>query len=265
VNAASVRFSTFHLACALGGGFVLLFILAPLVGMVVASDFRGLWATATEEEAARSIGLTMWTSMAGTLLLAVPAVPFAWLLAHSDFTGKRVVLGLIDLPVVVPHSAAGIALLCVLNRESLAGRAGEAVGLSFIGTPWGIMAAMAFVSLPFLIGAAREGFAAVPQRLEKAALTLGASPWRVFWTVSLPLAWRPVLTGIIMMFARGLSEFGAVVIIAYHPMITPTLIFDRFNSFGLRYARPAAVVFLAICLVVFVGLRLLSGGKRAER
>ncbi len=265
MTVARANVSFFHLACAIAGGLVLLFILAPLAGMFLASSVRGLWDVARDGETARSLWLTLWTSMAGTLLLAVPAVPFAWLLARSEFTGKRLVLGLIDLPVVVPHSAVGIALLCVLNRESVVGRGAESLGISFIGTPWGIMAAMAFVSLPFLVASAREGFAAVPKRLENAALTLGASPWRVFWTISLPLAWRAVLTGAIMMFARGLSEFGAVVIIAYHPMITPTLIFDRFNAFGLRYAQPVAVLFLSVCLLVFVGLRLLSGGPRAER
>jgi molybdate/tungstate transport system permease protein len=123
------------------------------------------------------------------------------------------------------------------------------------------MAAMAFVSLPFLINAARDGFAAVPIRLEKAALNLGASPARVFLTISIPLAWRAILSGLILMWARGMSEFGAVVIVAYHPMVTPVLIFERFGAFGLSYARPVAALFILVCLAAFLVLRLLSVGR----
>ncbi|MCK4288144.1 MAG: hypothetical protein KAW86_02975, partial [Bacteroidales bacterium] len=80
--------------------------------------------------------------------------------------------------------------------------------------------------------------------------------------ISLPLAWRNILSGLIMMFARGMSEFGAVVIIAYHPMITPVLIFERFGAFGLKYAQPVAVIFITVSLVVFVILRLLSRERK---
>ena len=124
---------------------------------------------------------------------------------------------------------------------------------------------MAFVSIPFLINAARDGFEVVPEKLEKTALNLGASPARVFFTISLPLAWRSVLSGLIMMWARGMSEFGAVVIVAYHPMIAPVLIYERFGSFGLSYARPVAVVFICVCLLFFVMLRMLSSKPQHVR
>jgi molybdate/tungstate transport system permease protein len=120
---------------------------------------------------------------------------------------------------------------------------------------------MAFVSIPFLINAARDGFAGIPLRLEKAALTLGASPVRVFFTISLPLAWRNIVSGLILMFARGMSEFGAVIVIAYHPMITPVLIYERFGAFGLQYARPVSVLFIVISLSVFIVLRWLAREK----
>jgi len=140
--------------------------------------------------------------------------------------------------------------------------------LNLVGHPIGIALAMAFVSIPFMINSARDGFEAVPVRLEKAALTLGASPLRVFFTISLPLAWRSILSGFVLMFGRGMSEFGAVVIVAYHPMITPVLIWERFSAFGLSYARPVSVLFIIICLLFFIGLRFLSVEKKkghAER
>lgn len=239
------------------GGLVLLFILAPLLGMVLETSPDTLVQTAKDKEVSASIWLTIWTAMLATLIMGVGAIPLAYLLARKNFRGKRLVQGLIDLPVVIPHSAAGIAVLGVISRDSIAGRAASEFGFDFVGHPAGIMAAMAFVSIPFLVNAARDGFSEVPERLEKAALNLGASPRRVFFTISLPLAWRSILSGLILMFARGMSEFGAVIIVAYHPMITPILIFERFGTFGLEYARPVAVLFIGVCLVFFIVLRLL--------
>lgn len=240
------------------GGLILLFILAPLVRMFFASSPQELVSTAADPEVAASIWLTLWTSMAITLIMAIGAIPLAYLLARGQGPFKRIVNGLIDLPIVIPHTAAGIAILGFVNRDSLVGQAGSFLGIDFVGHPAGIMAAMAFVSLPFLINAARDGFQAVPVRLEKAALNLGASPSRVFFTISLPLAWRSILTGIILMFARGMSEFGAVVIVAYHPMVTPVLIYERFGAFGLKYARPVSILFILVALCFFILLRWLS-------
>ncbi|MEN8119933.1 MAG: molybdenum ABC transporter permease, partial [Bacteroidota bacterium] len=88
---------------------------------------------------------------------------------------------------------------------------------------------------------------------------------RTFVTISLPLAWRNILSGFIMMFARGMSEFGAVVIVAYNPMITPVLIYEYFGAFGLKYARPVSVIFVSISLLVFILLRSLSKGRDVVR
>jgi molybdate/tungstate transport system permease protein len=186
------------------------------------------------------------------------AIPLAYLLARRNFRGKNLVQALIDLPIVIPHSAAGIALLGLVSRESALGRAASFIGIDFVGSPLGIGLAMAFVSVPFLIQSARTGFEQVPIRLEKASANLGATGWRTFRSISLPLAKRSIITGLVMMFSRGLSEFGAVAIIAYYPMVTPVLIWDRFNSFGLKYARPAAALFILVCLVFFVVLRILA-------
>jgi molybdate/tungstate transport system permease protein len=192
-------------------------------------------------------------------------------MARNTFPGKRILQGLIDLPIVLPHSAAGIALLGFISRDGLLGKAASAIGLNLVGNPIGISLAMAFVSLSFLINSSRDGFAAVPEKLEKAALNLGASPIKVFLTVSLPLSWRSIASGFVMMFARGMSEFGAIVIIAYHPMTAPVLIYERFNQFGLNYARPASLVFILVALIVFILLRMISvdkketPGKRVEK
>lgn len=248
------------------GGLTLLFILAPLLGMVLRTPVADLGKAALETDVRASIRLTILTSMAATLVSGGAAIPLAYLLARADFPLKRLVNAVVDVPIVIPHSAAGIALLGVLSHDCALGRAAEAAGIDIVGGHVGIMAAMAFVSIPFLVNASRDGFAAVPRRLEKAALNLGASPARVFLTISVPLAWRSILSGLILMWARGMSEFGAVLVITYHPMITPVLIYERFTSFGLKYARPVSIVFVAMCLVLFVVFRALSQGRiRAER
>lgn len=246
------------------GGLVLLFIVAPLLGMVFATPLSDLFETAAEREVQSSIWLTLGVSMAATLSFSLMAIPLSYLLARHSFPLKNVVLGIIDLPIVIPHSAAGIALLGFISRDSVIGKAAGLFGFNLVGSPVAIALAMAFVSLPYLLNAARDGFAAVPQRLEKAALLLGASPVRVFFTISLPLAWRSIVSGLVMMFARGMSEFGAIVIVAYHPMVAPVLIFDRFNAFGLKYARPAAVLFIGVSLLVFVAIRLLAVKKKKD-
>ncbi|MHB8904583.1 MAG: ABC transporter permease [Melioribacteraceae bacterium] len=240
------------------GGILLLFIIAPLAGMYLSTSLGSLKEAVGSEEVRNSIWLSLWTAMAGTIFFSFFAIPLAYLLARKKFPLKSVVNGIIDIPIIIPHSAAGIAVLGIITRDSFLGRAGELLGIKFVGNPAGIILAMAFVSIPFLINAARDGFAAVPERLEKIALTLGASPIRVFFTISLPLAWRSILSGFILMWARGMSEFGAVIIVAYNPQTAPVMIFERFTSYGLKYSVPVAVVFVTVCLIIFVTLRLVK-------
>lgn len=252
------RYQPIQLIFILLGSLVLLFVLAPLLGMFLKTSPQSLFETAKDKEVTDSIWLTIWISLTATAFFAVAAIPLSYLLARKKFPLKKLITGIIDLPVVIPHSAAGIAILGFVSRDTVLGKMGSAIGLNFIGNPAGIAVAMAFVSIPYLINSARDGFAGVPERTEKAALTLGATPTRVFFTISLPLAWRNVVSGLILMFARGMSEFGAVIVVAYHPMITPVLIYERFGSFGLKYARPVSVLFILISLTLFIILRLLA-------
>jgi len=230
--------------------------------MFLATSPTEIFETSKDPEVIDSIWLTLRVSFMATMFFAIGAIPLSYFLARTQFRFKNIVNGIIDIPIIIPHSAAGIAILGFISRDSVLGKMASSVGLNFVGHPAGIALAMAFVSIPFLINAARDGFENVPVRLEKTALNLGASPVRVFFTISLPLAWKNILSGLIMMFARGLSEFGAVIIVAYHPMVTPVLIYERFGAFGLKYARPVSVVFIIVCLVFFVLLRTFSVNKK---
>jgi len=246
------------------GLIIFLFIIVPLIKMIVASDPKILFNTLLDSEVIGSIWLTLYAALIATTVGFFLGVPLAYLLARVNFPGKTLVEGLIDVPIVVPHTAAGIALLFVFGRNFFIGKAFHSVGIDFVDSTAGIVIAMLFVSIPFLIDSAKEGFKKVDVRLEKVSRTLGASPWQSFFKISVPLAWRSIVAGNIMMWARGISEFGAVIILAYHPMIAPILIYERFETYGLDYARPAAVLLILVCLIVFITLRtLVYRGEKA--
>jgi molybdate/tungstate transport system permease protein len=148
-----------------------------------------------------------------------------------------------------------MALLFVFGKSYLVGKAFNSIGIQFVDSIAGIVIAMLFVSVPFLINSARDGFRKVDVRLENAARTLGASPFQVFLRVTFPLAWKNIVSGNLMMWARGISEFGAVIILAYHPMIAPILVYERLNTFGLSQAIPVAALLVIVCALIFVGVR----------
>lgn len=243
---------------ALLAAVLVLFILWPILNTATSSSLAALWETLGDGEVLRVILFTFYSSLLATGVAFGFGIPLAYLLARRNFLGKSLVESIIDLPIVIPHSAAGIALLLTFGRRSLLGKAFGLVGLKFVSAPAGVVIAMLFVSVPFLIDSAREGFEAVDPHLEVVARTLGATAWESFWKVSFPLAWRSILSGLIMMWARGISEFGAVVILAYHPMIAPVLLYERYQSFGIEYALPVATLVLLISLLVFLVLRGLS-------
>jgi molybdate/tungstate transport system permease protein len=245
------------------GTIILLFIAIPLGKMIFGSDPKILWETLTDPQSINSIWLTLYSALIATGVGCMLGVPLAYLLSRYSFRGKRLLEGIIDVPIVVPHTAAGIALLFVFGRSFLIGKAFGSLGISFIDSVAGIIIAMLFVSVPFLINSAKEGFNKVDIRLEKVSRSLGASAWQTFTKISLPLAWRSIVAGNIMMWARGISEFGAVIILTYYPMTASTLIYQRYETLGLSYSQPVAALLIIVCVVAFIILRWLAyrGGK----
>ena len=244
-----------HLLFGLFGLIMILFVFLPLATMVGSVSPIRLFETLIETEVWQSILLTFQMGLWATAIAVIFGVPLAYLLARNVFPGKRLIEGLLDIPLVIPHTAAGIALLTVFGRKFYGGKFFEPLGITFVGAEPGIVIAMLFVSVPIMINTAREGFVAVNPRLEQVARTLGAPPWKVFLTVTLPLARRSILTGALMMWSRGISEFGAVFILVYHPMVAPILVWDRFETYGLDYAKPVAVLLILFCVAVLVLLR----------
>jgi molybdate/tungstate transport system permease protein len=152
----------------------------------------------------------------------------------------------------------------VAGRNHWIGQIIDQMGIRVLGSVTGIVAVFTFVGLPFYINSAKTGFESVSPRLEKVSRSLGASMTTTFLRITFPLAWRGMLIGIIMCSARAISEFGAVVVIAYHPMTAPVLIYERFEAYGLKYSQPVAVYLVLVALVLFFLLRILTIKKAKE-
>lgn len=240
------------------GACLVLFIVGPLLRLLLLASPQSLGEALRDSELRESIVLTLLAASAATLIAATLGVPLAYLLARKRFPGRRIVQGLIDLPVVVPHPVAGIALLLFLGRRSEVGGVLARLGVEFVSHVPGIVAAMLFVSAPILVSGAREAFRSVDPQLERVARTLGDTGWAAFRRVTLPLAGRGILAGSILAWARSVSEFGSIVILTYNPKVASIYIFDRFTAFGLQAAIPAAVILLLVALAVFAVVRVLQ-------
>jgi molybdate transport system permease protein len=167
---------------------------------------------------------TLLCAAGATALALPPGVVLAWLLARRKFPGRALVETFVSLPLVMPPVATGLILLILLSRRGRIGGWLERLGIEIVFTWKAVVLAMAIMGLPLLVRTARAGFEQVNARYERVAATLGASPARIFLTISLPLAWPSVLAGAVLAFARALGEFGATIIVAGNiPGATRTL------------------------------------------
>ncbi len=243
---------------------VLAFLALPMISMMTAPAPSAIREALADKLVTDSVLLSLYTAGITSLICLVVGTPFAYLLARKEFPGKRLLLSIVDIPIVIPHPVVGIAILGVTGRNHWFGRLLIELGIRVMGSKVGIIAVMVFVAIPFFINAAREGFASVSPRLENISMSLGASKLTTFRKITLPLAWRSILAGLIMSAARALSEFGAVVVVAYHPMIAPVLMYERYEAYGLKYSQPVAFILVVVSLLVFIALRFATAGQSAR-
>jgi len=247
------------------GIVIMAFILLPLIQLLTSPSVGMLRESIGDRDVVRSICLSIYTAGLAALISFFLGTPLAYLLARYDFRGKRLVEGIIDLPIAIPHPVVGIAILSVAGKNHWFGQILAELGVRIMGSVTGIVTVLTFVGIPFYLNAAKAGFEAISPRLEKVSRSLGASMFGTFARITFPLAWRSMLIGIIMCSARAISEFGAVVIVAYHPMIAPVLIYERFEAYGLKYSQPVAVWLVSISLILFLLLRILTLRKVEEQ
>jgi molybdate transport system permease protein len=202
-----------------------------------------------------ALGLSLATSLAATAIVVLLGVPTAYLLATREFPGKRVVEVLIDLPMVLPPTVAGFALLMAFGRAGLAGRSLSALGVTLPFTTAGVVVAQVFMAAPFFVGPARAGFAGVERRLLDAAATLRAAEGFTFFRVALPLAAPAIVAGLAMSGARALGEFGATITFAGN-LAGTTQTMPLAVYVALQSDLDAAVVLSVLLLLMAFGLLL---------
>jgi molybdate transport system permease protein len=235
---------------------LLLLVTLPLLGLILRVPPLRLVARLGDPAILQALKLSLVTSLSATAIVIVLGLPAAYLLARREFRGKRLAEALVDLPMVLPPTVAGLALLLALGRNGLAGGALDFVGVRLPFTTLGVIVAQAFMAVPFFIGPARAGFAAVDERLVDAATTLRASESFRFFRVMVPLAFPSLLAGAAMSCARALGEFGATITFAGNlPGFTQTMplaVYDAMQS-----DLEAAIAMAVLLTIMALGLLLL--------
>ncbi|HYM14087.1 MAG TPA: ABC transporter permease [Dehalococcoidia bacterium] len=243
------------------GGLLVAFIMLPLVRLTLATSPGELVDAGQRSDVRAAIRLSLQDAAVTAVVAAFLGVPLAFILSRSVFPGQRFVEAIVDLPLAVPHSVVGIALLFVFGRRGWIGAPADHIGISFFGTQWGIVAGMLFVSAPFMVGSVRVALDAIDPRIERAARSLGATRAYAFRRVTLPLAARGIMTGLVLTYARSISEFGAIVILAYYPMTAPVKAYDLYLQNGLDASAAVSVLLLIVTLSTFVVFRALASGQ----
>ena len=238
---------------ALLGACISLYIIAPLLYFLWALPWPTLASALSDPEAWQSLETSLISATISTLIIAFFGVPLGYLLARFSFPSKELINLVIYLPIVFPPVVSGIVLLILYGPYGPIGSPLTSIGLELDNTLAGIILAQIFVAAPFVIVAARSSFETIDPRLEQVAATLGERRWGLFWRVSLPLARSGIIAGLILGWMRALGEFGATIVMAYHPYTLPVYTYVQLTGTGVPGALPLALMSLAVSIVV-IGL-----------
>lgn len=243
--------------------FISVVLILPITGLVAHTAGMGweqYWAVITDERVVASYRVTLWTAALAALINALVGLLLAWVLVRYEFPGKRIMDALVDLPFALPTAVAGITLAALFAPDGWYGQFFDAMGLKISFTPLGIIVAMSFTSLPFVVRTVQPVLEDQAPEDEEAAVSLGASDWTVFRRILFPAIWPALMTGIGLSFTRSLGEFGAVIFIAgnmpYVSEITSLMIFVRLQEFDHAAASAIASVVLMASLVLLLSINL---------
>jgi molybdate transport system permease protein len=245
----------------------LTFLVLPLAGLVIRTPWATLWADLETAEVGEALRLSLLCATLATLVCLVFGVPLAWLLARSDFPGRRVARALVTVPLVLPPVVGGVALLLVFGRRGLVGEYFDQwFGVTLPFSTAGVVVAEAFVAMPFLVIAVEGALRGADPRFEEAAATLGASRWTVFRRVTLPTVAPGIAAGSVLCWARALGEFGATITFAgNYPGTTQTMPLAVYLALEKDpdSATVLSLVLLVVSVVILVSLREKWVGTRA--
>jgi sulfate/thiosulfate transport system permease protein len=257
-------------------GFTLLYlgliVLIPLSGVFLKAATLGwadAWRLVTTPRALAAYKLSLGAASAAAAVNTVFGLLVAWVLVRYRFPGRRLVDALVDLPFALPTAVAGIALTSLYAPNGWIGRYLAAIGIRVAFTPLGVVVALMFIGLPFVVRTVQPVLQDLDPEVEDAAASLGAPPWQIFLRVVLPTVFPALVTGFALALARGLGEYGSVIFIAGNlPMrteIAPLLIMTRLEQYDYAGATAIAAVMLVLSFLLLLGINTLQWLLRRQR
>ena len=229
------------------------FIVVPIFYLLISTNPFLFLDILKDKEFWSSMQVSILSAFCSSVIGLIIGMPFAFFVVRKNFPAKSILESITFLPIVIPHVAVGIMLLCLFSRA----------GIPIVDTVWGIIAAMCFVSISYAISSCIMGFKSIDPELEWTARSLGASASYTFFKITLPLMFPYIARGFILSFARALSEVGAILVIAYYPKSIPILIYERFENFGLKKTIPITSFVILLSLLIFSIVIFLE--KRGDR
>ena len=250
-------------------GLLVLFLGLPVVVLVMRALAGGaLVAALGDPVVLDALSLSLGTTAVSLVLTVALGAPLAYVLARRRFRGSALLETVVDLPIVLPPSVAGLALLLVFGRRGLVGSSLEVIGVTIPFTTIAVILAQVFVAAPFFVRSARAGFAAVDRDLEDAARVDGAAERQVFRWITVPLARPALAAGLVMSWARALGEFGATIMfagnIAGRTQTLPLVVYGEFGAGDLDASIAAAAILVLAAFGVLIAVRLLRWGRALD-
>lgn len=249
--------------------YLCLIVLVPLSALVLKTftlSWDQFWTAVSSPRVLASYRLTFGASFLAALVNLFGGLLVAWVLVRYHFPGKRIVDALVDLPFALPTAVAGISLTALLAGNGWIGQYLEPYGIKLAFTPAGVVIALIFIGLPFVVRTVQPVLEDTEKELEEAATSLGATRWQTFWRVILPSIMPALMTGFAMAFARAIGEYGSVIFIAGNmPMIseiTPLIIIGKLEQYDYGGATAVALVMLLISFVMLLVINALQGWQR---
>lgn len=255
----------FHLSLGFTIFYLSLIVLIPLSAVFLRTtelSWSEFWSVVTTPRVVATYKLTFGASLIAALINAFFGLLVAWVLTRYDFVGRKLIDAFVDLPFALPTAVAGIALTAIYAPNGWIGSLLEPYGLKVAFTPLGVVVALTFIGLPFVVRTVQPVLEDLSAEVEEAAASLGANRWQTFYKIILPAVWPALLTGFSLAFARAVGEYGSVIFIAGNmPMIseiTPLMIITKLEQYDYAGATAIAVVMLVISFVLLLTINVLQ-------
>jgi sulfate transport system permease protein len=249
-----------------------LIVLVPLSAAFLKTagmSWHDFWATITAPRVLASYRISFGVSFLAGVINAVFGLLVAWVLVRYPFPGRRIVDALVDLPFALPTAVAGIALTAVYAENGWIGGPLQSIGVKVAFTGLGVLVALTFIGLPFVVRTVQPVLEELPREIEEAAATLGASNWSIFRRVIFPIVLPALITGFALAFARAIGEYGSVIFIAGNmPMvseITPLIIITKLEQYDYTGATAVAVVMLVVSFALLLAINALQAWTRRRQ